>query len=76
MDTTEPMSAMAEIAVGKKARDLRIALSTGVLASCEVIGVLPPRQLVALQAPLQNYREQRGYETAVMIYSCVVQYRL
>jgi len=37
MDTTEPTSAIVEIAVGKKARDLRMTLLTELLASCEVI---------------------------------------
>jgi hypothetical protein len=35
MDTIDPTSAIAEIAVGKRARDLRMALSTE--ASGEVI---------------------------------------
>jgi len=75
MDTTEPMSAMAEIAVGKKARDLRIALSTGVLASCEVIEY-SPATTGCVTSSRQKYRERRGYETAVMIYSRAIRYCL
>jgi hypothetical protein len=37
MDTTEPMSAIAEIAVGNKARNLNVALSPDLLASCELM---------------------------------------
>jgi hypothetical protein len=37
MDTTEPMSAIAEIAVGNKARTLNVVLSPDMPASCELM---------------------------------------
>src|SRR5215467_4299473 len=80
IDTAEPMSAMAEIAVGKKARDLRMALSTGVLASCEVASCevieYSPATIGCVTSPRQKYRERRGYETAVTIYSRAIRYCL
>jgi hypothetical protein len=45
MDTMEPTSAMAEIAVGKKARAVRVTLSPDVLASFDVIEQSPQYQL-------------------------------
>jgi hypothetical protein len=74
------MSAMAEIAVGKKARVLRMALSTGVLASCEVISCevieYSPATTGCVPSSRQKYRERCGYETAVTTYSCAIRYCL
>src|SRR5438309_3934033 len=67
IDTPEPRSAIAEIAVGNKARALRVALSADVLACCELMS--NPCDTGCVTSFLQNYRERHGYETAVMIYS-------
>jgi hypothetical protein len=71
MDTTEPRSAIAEIAVGNKARNLNVALSPDLLASCELMS--NPCDTGCVTSSLQNYRERHGYETAAMIYSRAIQ---
>jgi hypothetical protein len=70
IDTAEPQSAIAEIAVGNKARNLNVALSSDLLASCELMS--NPCDTGGVTSSLQNYRERHGYETAAMSYSRAV----
>src|SRR5262245_25886979 len=60
------MRATHELLLRNQRRALRVALSPDTLASCELM-TNPPRYWCATSS-LQNYREQRDYETVMTLY--------